>query len=72
MLAPSLLGGFLGAWLVGQDQSAFATLVPWLILTAAVLFIVQAPISKWMKAHRPDREPGPALQIGLIIFQFFK
>src|SRR5438552_4594571 len=23
MLAPSLIGGFLGAWLVGQDTSAF-------------------------------------------------
>ena len=70
MLAPSLIGGFLGAWFVGRDTSTFATLVPWLILTAALLFVVQAPISRWMKAHRPDREPGPALQIALIAFQF--
>ena len=70
MLAPSLIGGFLGAWLVGQDTSAFATLVPWLILTAALLFVIQAPISRWMKAHRPDHEPGPAVQIGLVFFQF--
>src|SRR4051812_36762320 len=51
MLAPSILGGLLGAWLVGRDTSAFATLVPWLILTAALLFVVQAPVAKWMKAH---------------------
>ena len=70
MLVPSLLGGFLGAWLVGQDTSAFATLVPWLILAAALLFVIQAPISRWMKAHRPDREPGTAMQIGLVLFQF--
>lgn len=70
MLAPSLIGGFLGAWLVGKDTSTFATLVPWLILTAALLFVVQAPISRWMKAHRPDHEPGPRLQISLIFFQF--
>jgi hypothetical protein len=49
MFVPSLAGGFLGAWLVGQAPDAFATLVPWLILTAAVLFVVQAPISKWLK-----------------------
>jgi len=71
MLVPSLIGGFLGAWLVGRDTDAFATLVPWLILTAALLFVVQAPISRWMKAHRPDHEPGPAVQIGLVVFQFF-
>ena len=70
MLAPSLLGGFLGAWFVGRDTETFEHLVPWLILTAAVLFVVQVPISKWMKAHRPDREPGAVVQVGLVIFQF--
>src|SRR5580658_3512271 len=49
MFVPSLAGGFLGAWLVGQAPDAFAKLVPWLILTAALLFVVQAPISKWLK-----------------------
>ncbi|MFO0804375.1 MAG: sulfite exporter TauE/SafE family protein [Gemmataceae bacterium] len=70
MLAPSLIGGLLGAWLVGQDTSTFATLVPWLILTAAMLFVVQAPISRWMKTHRPDHEAGPGMQAALIGFQF--
>jgi uncharacterized membrane protein YfcA len=70
MLLPSLLGGFLGAWLVGQDTRAFAVLVPWLILTAAVLFVIQAPVARWMKAHRPDHEAGPLTQIVLIASQF--
>jgi uncharacterized membrane protein YfcA len=67
MIVPSLAGGYLGAWLVGKDQDAFATLVPWLILTAAVLFVVQAPLSKWVKkratvestSSKPN-EPGVA------------
>src|SRR4051794_40744688 len=42
MLAPSLLGGLLGAWLVGRDPGTFGVLVPWLILTAALLFVIQA------------------------------
>lgn len=71
MMLPSVAGGFLGAWLVGQDKAAFEKLVPWLILTAALLFVVQAPISRWMKAHRPDHEAGPGLQIALVCFQFF-
>jgi uncharacterized protein len=77
MIVPSIAGGYLGAWLVGKDQDAFATLVPWLILTAAVLFVVQAPLSKWVKKHattegtHPDlHEPGLFLQTLVIGFQF--
>jgi uncharacterized membrane protein YfcA len=70
MFVPSLLGGFLGAWLVGQDQSAFAVLVPWLILTAALLFVVQAPVARWLKAHKPDHEPGPRGKAILVVCQF--
>jgi uncharacterized protein len=78
MIVPSLAGGFLGAWLVGKDQAAFARLVPWLILTAAVLFVVQAPLSKWVKkraavegAHpEQHHEPSWFLQAVVIGFQF--
>jgi uncharacterized protein len=78
MIVPSIAGGFLGAWLVGKDQAAFARLVPWLILTAAVLFVVQAPLSKWVKkraavegAHpEQHHEPGWFLQTVVIGFQF--
>src|SRR5262249_27784118 len=70
MLLPSLLGGFLGAWLVGRDTGTFKALVPWLILTAAVLFVVQAPLARWLKVYKSEHEPGPGLQALLIGFQF--
>lgn len=75
MIVPSLLGGFVGAWLVGQNQKAFATLVPWLILTAALLFVAQAPLSRWVKrraaaAGKADHEPGLVTQALVIGFQF--
>lgn len=77
MIVPSLAGGYLGAWLVGKDQEAFAKLVPWLILTAALLFVVQAPLSKWVKKRaaaegtQPEHhEPGWSLQALVIGFQF--
>jgi uncharacterized membrane protein YfcA len=70
MLLPSLVGGYLGAWLVGKDTDTFKLLVPWLILTAALLFVVQAPIGRWLKTRHPDREPGPITQAALIGFQF--
>ena len=77
MFLPSLAGGFLGAWLVAQAPGAFATLVPWLILTAALLFLVQAPISKWLKrravaeGNQADHpQPGLVGQSLLVGFQF--
>lgn len=77
MFLPSLAGGFLGAWLVGQAPDAFASLVPWLILTAAVLFVVQAPVSKWLKRRTATTIVGPEqhtpstfIQAIVIGFQF--
>jgi uncharacterized membrane protein YfcA len=77
MFLPSLAGGFLGAWLVSQAPEAFAKLVPWLILTAAVLFLVQAPLSKWLKRrsaaegkHPDHHEPSWLTQAMVIGFQF--
>src|SRR6266545_2010071 len=77
MIVPSVVGGYVGAWLVGKDQEAFARLVPWLILTAAVLFVVQAPIAKWLKKRAakegalPDHhEAGWLTQAVVIGFQF--
>jgi uncharacterized membrane protein YfcA len=75
MLLPSALGGYLGATLVSQNQRAFANLVPWLILTAAILFVVQAPLARWVKRRaaaqgKADQPPGLVAQ-GLVIgFQF--
>src|ERR1035441_4286738 len=60
LLIPALLGGAIGAMLLRLTSSkTFEQIVPWLILFATVLFIVQAPIQKKLKsveaAHRADR-----------------
>jgi hypothetical protein len=77
MFVPSVAGGFLGAYLVGRNQDLFGVLVPWLILTAAVLFVVQAPLSKWVKrraavdgAQPEHHEPNAMTQALVIGFQF--
>lgn len=70
MLLPSVVGGYLGARLVSEDQRAFEVLVPWLILTAAVLFLLQHPLSAWLKKHRRDRVVRSRTQAGLVVFQF--
>jgi uncharacterized membrane protein YfcA len=80
MLVPSLIGGYLGALLVSKDKETFAVLVPWLILTAAILFVVQAPLSKWVKRRAAAKlaegdltepaDPSMRTQALVIAFQF--
>ncbi len=58
---PSFLGGVLGAWLlVITDESIFDILVPYLILLATGLFIVQEPLARWQR-RRTERS-GEAVQ----------
>jgi uncharacterized membrane protein YfcA len=53
---PSIVGGFVGAklMLVGGDH-VLAMLVPWLILGASVLFLLQEPISR-LAAKRAQKQ----------------
>src|SRR5262245_17536865 len=57
LLAPSLIGGALGSILVIRYPGVFATLVPWLILSAAFLFLMQGPIKRLTGAgvHGPPQ-----------------
>jgi uncharacterized membrane protein YfcA len=71
---PSLAGGVLGAYLVLKAGDAlFRELVPWLILSATVLFIVQEPIRQWL-ARRSAQGPATGERAGslpaVIAFQF--
>lgn len=52
LLLPSLVGGLVGSLLVVVFPKAFGPLVPWLILTAAVLFLLQHPINRLLAKRR--------------------
>ena len=71
LILPSLAGGLVGSLLVTRlPEEYFSRLVPWLILTAAVLFLAQPAIIRLMgigKEHRPPTRVGLA---GITIFQF--
>ena len=57
--APSFAGGVLGAVLLLNTANAtFAALVPWLILLATGLFIVQEPLGRWQR-RRSEHAVGP-------------
>jgi uncharacterized protein len=49
---PSLVGGFFGAWLLLHTPGkTFDRVVPWLVLGATALFIVQRPLLRWTRRH---------------------
>ena len=52
LFGPSLLGGMVGTVLVTRtEERYFAALVPWLILIASVLFLLQPLVAKMMKSQ---------------------
>jgi uncharacterized membrane protein YfcA len=67
---PSLAGGIVGSELVTTlDEGYFRALVPWLILAATLLFLVQPIV-----ARRPAPSAGgPSVPtvVGVSLFQFF-
>ena len=77
LLAPvSVAGGLLGAFLLLRTPSrVFASIVPYLILFATVLFAVGEPITRWLSRgdtsaqHKTSRETR-LWWIGAMIFQF--
>ncbi len=49
---PSLVGGGLGALLLlYTSNAAFERVVPWLVLGATALFLLQRPLLRWVRRH---------------------
>jgi uncharacterized membrane protein YfcA len=70
LLPPSIIGGVLGAYLTLLSPDVFKQLVPWLILTAAVLFMLQPLIARWMGIGQPHAVPTSATILGIMLLQF--
>ncbi len=67
---PSILGGALGAMLV--EETSFRLLIPWLILTAAILFLLQPTIARVLKYKvLALQKPTPKILAGIVVAQFF-
>ena len=70
---PCVLGGLLGGWLLlatGQDR--FARIVPFLVLGATLLFMLNGPLSRWLKRRaRPDADDAEVRLAGpFLVVQF--
>ncbi len=74
---PSVLGGVVGAaLLLVTSEKRFATLVPWLVFGATLLFAMQKPVVRWLLSRGSVRAPhaeGTTLApptMGLLVGQF--
>ena len=71
LIIPSLIGSLVGTLLVvTQPEKIFQQMVPWLILAASALFLLQPAITKWTGIGRPQAQPSKATLVGIIGFQF--
>jgi uncharacterized membrane protein YfcA len=72
LLVPSLIGGLVGVLLVTRlPPKIFDALVPWLILSAAVLFAVQPRLMRWTGVGQPHEKPATGRFAVILGFQFF-
>ncbi|MGH7173531.1 MAG: sulfite exporter TauE/SafE family protein [Gemmataceae bacterium] len=70
LLAPSLLGGAIGALLLTRLHAKyFQLLVPWLILTAALLFLAQPAVARLIQT-KPHMVPARRTLAAIVFFQF--
>ena len=70
LIAPSLVGGLLGAWLLkNTPASTFDRLVPYLILFATLLFMAQEPLQRAFGTAGGARHKSNAWFVGAMLFQ---
>lgn len=68
---PSLIGGTIGSLLVTRlPERYFDTLVPWLLLTASLLFLLQPYLTKRFLTPGTTGMPPRRVQVVVVFFQF--
>jgi uncharacterized membrane protein YfcA len=71
LLVPSLIGGLIGSLFAARSPPRFFNaLIPWLILTAAFLFLVQPALARLIQA-KPHTAPSRNTVAAVVFFQFF-
>jgi uncharacterized membrane protein YfcA len=70
LVGPSLAGGVIGALLVTRlDPAYFAALVPWLLLTAALLFLAESLLPAKAPTGSRQQPPSAGAVAGIVLFQ---
>ncbi len=76
VVGTSIVGGVAGAeLLLHTQQRTFLHLIPWLLLTGALVFWISGPVSRWlrMRAARgsAERHSEPAIHLSVLFLMLF-
>jgi uncharacterized membrane protein YfcA len=64
----SLVGGIAGAWLLlVTPNKRFLVLLPWLLLFAAVMFVLSEPLGRWLQTRRDAARSDFWLIVGMVV-----
>jgi len=67
----SILGGLIGGFLlVHSDEQSFRILIPYLILFATFLLVLQVPIKRWIQYRSDTHSPPSSVQYGGFLLLF--
>jgi uncharacterized membrane protein YfcA len=70
LIGPSVIGGIVGSLLLTRlEAKYFDLLIPWLILTAALLFMAQPAVARLIQA-KPHAVPSRRMVGAIVFFQF--
>lgn len=70
LLPPSLLGGLIGSTLlIRLPEKVFAGLIPWLLILASTLMLLQRPVQRWLGSHTAQK-PTTRTVAAIVFFQF--
>ncbi|HEY2469145.1 MAG TPA: sulfite exporter TauE/SafE family protein [Terracidiphilus sp.] len=70
--AASGLGGWMGGlMLLRTGNHMFRQLLPWLLLFAAVMFVLSFPLGRWLKALSGGKRHNTLLIIGMVIVSIY-
>lgn len=71
LLLPSLAGGIVGSLLVTRlPNAAFKAVLPWLLLTASLLFLLQPWLTRWIRREGDESLPAARGQLAIVAAQF--
>jgi uncharacterized membrane protein YfcA len=63
----SLIGGLVGAWLlIITPSSRFLYLLPWLLLFAAIMFVLSEPLGRWLATRSDAQRSDFWLIVGMV------
>ncbi len=71
LIPPCVVGGIVGAVLLtALPSSYFDALVPWLLLTASFLFLMQPTLNRWIGTTHGSGMPSRAMCVLFVFYQF--